>query len=126
MTSSQAGASLNRRRRTTGASHGPSAAAQASGLVLIATRAGGIPEVVEDGVTGLLSAPRDHTEMARQMVTLLGDEAGRRRMGQAGYARVKERFTVERMIAATAAVYERLTSASTRREAGTANHREPT
>jgi glycosyltransferase involved in cell wall biosynthesis len=100
--------------------------AMACSRPVVATRAGGIPEVVDDGVTGLLSAPRDHTEMARQIVALLGDEARRRQMGDAGLARVKDRFTVERMIAGTAAVYELLASASMRREAGTAHRREPT
>jgi glycosyltransferase involved in cell wall biosynthesis len=82
--------------------------AMACSLAVVATSAGGIPETVVDGVTVLLAPPRDHTAMARHIVTLLGDEARRRRMGDAGFARVRERFTVERMVAGTAAVYEKL------------------
>ena len=75
---------------------------------IVATRAGGIPEIVEDGVTGLLVPPRDHTALAEAIVRALRDEALRRRMAAAGLARVRERFTVERMVCETAAVYETL------------------
>lgn len=82
--------------------------AMACRRAIVATRAGGIPEVVEDGVTGLLVAPRDHGAMAEAIVRLLTDEGLRRRMGEAGFVRVSERFTVERMVAETAAVYARV------------------
>lgn len=82
--------------------------AMACSRAIVATRAGGIPEVVEDGVTGVLVPSRDHTEMARAIVRLLKDEPLRRRMGEAGLARVRERFTVDRMVAETAAAYERV------------------
>jgi glycosyltransferase involved in cell wall biosynthesis len=79
--------------------------AMACSRAIVATRTGGIPEVVEDGVTGRLVPPRDHAELARAIVTLLKDPARRRRMGEAGYVRVTERFTVERMVVATANAY---------------------
>jgi glycosyltransferase involved in cell wall biosynthesis len=82
--------------------------AMACERAIVATRTGGIPEVVEDGVTGRLAAPRDHAAMAQLMLALLSDEAMRRQMGEAGLARVRERFTVERMVAETAAVYARV------------------
>jgi glycosyltransferase involved in cell wall biosynthesis len=82
--------------------------AMACSRPIVATSAGGIPEIVEDGVTGVLVAPRDHTSMAREIVRLLKDEPLRKRMGDAGYARVSERFTVERMVEETAAVYARV------------------
>ena len=44
---------------------------------------------------------------------MLNDEPRRQTMGEAGFARVNERFTVERMVAQTAAVYERLVAART-------------
>lgn len=72
---------------------------------IVATRAGGIPEIVEDEVTGLLVAARDHQALADAIVRALNDEALRRRMGAAGLARVRERFTVERMVAETARLY---------------------
>jgi glycosyltransferase involved in cell wall biosynthesis len=79
--------------------------AMACSRAIVATRTGGIPEVVEDGVTGRLVPPRDHAELARAIVTLLKDPARRRRMGEAGFVRVTERFTVERMVTATAKAY---------------------
>ena len=82
--------------------------AMACSRPIVATEAGGIPEVVENGVTGLLVPPRDHTAMADAIVTLINDQARRRQMGDAGFARVNDRFTVERMIAGTAAVYARV------------------
>jgi glycosyltransferase involved in cell wall biosynthesis len=93
--------------------------AMACSRPIVATRAGGIPEIVEDGVNGVLVAPRDHTTMAAEIVRLLKDDQLRRRMGEAGFARVSAHFTVERMVEATAAVYERV--AGTSRAAGTAN-----
>src|SRR3989475_7827701 len=80
--------------------------AMACARPIVATRAGGIPEIVEEGVNGLLVQPRDHTAMAAAIVRMLKDADLRRHMGEAGFARVEERFTVERMVAGTAAVYE--------------------
>jgi glycosyltransferase involved in cell wall biosynthesis len=93
--------------------------AMACSKAIIATRAGGIPEVVDEGTTGLLVGPRDHHAMAAAIVRLLKNDEERRRMGEAGLARLRARFTLERMVAGTAAVYERL--AGTPRAAGTAS-----
>ncbi len=80
--------------------------AMACSRASVATRAGGIPEIVEDGRTGVLVEPRDHPAMAREIVHLLKDARLRQQMGEAALARVAERFTVERMVEGTAAVYE--------------------
>src|SRR5437899_8370951 len=82
--------------------------AMASSRPIVATRAGGIPEIVEDGVNGLLVPPRDHPALATAIVRALKDEGWRRLMGEAGLARVRERFSVERMVSETAAVYKHL------------------
>jgi glycosyltransferase involved in cell wall biosynthesis len=82
--------------------------AMACGKPVVATRAGGIPEVVVDGETGFLVAPRDHDAMARAIVSLLKDEALRRRMGEAGRARARVRFSAERMVQDTLRVYQRV------------------
>jgi glycosyltransferase involved in cell wall biosynthesis len=82
--------------------------AMACSRAVVATRAGGIPEIVEDGATGTLVPPRDPAAMAHEIIRLLRDEALRRRMGEAGSARVTARFTVERMVEETAAVYARV------------------
>jgi len=82
--------------------------AMAASRPIVATSAGGIPEIVEDGVTGLLVPPRDHAALAAAIVRLLRDDEARRRMGDAGFARVNERFTVERMVEMTADLYKRV------------------
>jgi glycosyltransferase involved in cell wall biosynthesis len=75
---------------------------------IVATRTGGIPEIVEDGVNGLLVPPRDAPALARAIVRMLIDEPRRKTLAEAGFARVNERFTVERMVLQTASVYKRL------------------
>jgi L-malate glycosyltransferase len=82
--------------------------AMACSRASVATRAGGIPELVQAGRTGVLVEPRDHAAMAREIVRLLKDDGLRRQMGEAARTRVAEWFTVERMVAETAAVYERV------------------
>jgi glycosyltransferase involved in cell wall biosynthesis len=59
-------------------------------------------------VNGLLVAPRDAAALASAIVRGLKDEGLRQRMGEAGFARVRERFTVERMVEQTSAVYARV------------------
>jgi glycosyltransferase involved in cell wall biosynthesis len=82
--------------------------AMACSRPIVATEAGGIPEVVDHGVTGLLVPPRDHAAMAEAIIALISDKERRQQMGEAGFARVNDTFTVERMIAGTAAVYARV------------------
>ena len=62
--------------------------AMASGIPVIASRIGGLPFTVNDGVTGLLFEPGDPADLARQIARLLDDPALRRRMGLAGRATV--------------------------------------
>lgn len=82
--------------------------AMACRTAIVGTKAGGIPEVVAPGDTGLLVEPRSARGLADAIIRLLQDPALRRQMAEAGYARVRNRFTVERMVAETAAVYERI------------------
>jgi len=72
--------------------------AMAFGLPVVATAAGGIPEAVEDGVTGRVVPPRDPAALAGALAEALGDAARRAAWGKAGRARYRERFTVERMV----------------------------
>jgi glycosyltransferase involved in cell wall biosynthesis len=74
---------------------------------VVATRVGGIPEVVTDQETGFLVGPRDPGALARAIVRLLRSEPLRRAFGQAGRTRVLARFTVERMVRETLGVYDR-------------------
>ena len=82
--------------------------AMAAGKPIVATRTGGIPEVVADGETGILVAPRDHDAMAEAIVRLLKDDDLRRRMGDAGRARARSLFSAERMVQNTVGVYHRV------------------
>ncbi len=79
--------------------------AMACGLPVVATRVGGLPEVVDDGVTGLLVAPADPTALAQAMVAIWTDPERRDRMGRAGRLRAEERFDVRRMVAEYEALY---------------------
>lgn len=82
--------------------------AMACSRPIVATTAGGIPEVVADGVNGLLVPPRDARALATAIVRALRDHQLRQRLGAAGLARVRDRFTVDRMVEQTAAVYARV------------------
>lgn len=88
--------------------------AMACGRAVVATTAGGIPEVVVDGETGLLVPPRDDRALASAIVRLLKDPGIRARMGDAGRERVRRFFSAERMVRETLAVYEDVVRAGTR------------
>jgi len=65
-----------------------------------------LPEVVEDGVTGILVPPGDSQALAEALACLLSYPEMRRLMGRAGQERVRAEFTVDRVIDRTLAVYE--------------------
>jgi glycosyltransferase involved in cell wall biosynthesis len=75
---------------------------------VVATRVGGIPEVVIDGETGLLVPPRDPEALAAAIVRLVRDRGLREKMGAAGRARVESAFSAEHMVNNTLRVYERV------------------
>ena len=75
------------------------------GRAVVATSAGGIPEAVEDGVTGRVVPPRDPEALATALADVLLDPGRRAQMGAAGRARFLARFTAERMVEETLAVY---------------------
>jgi glycosyltransferase involved in cell wall biosynthesis len=81
--------------------------AAASGLPIITTKMGGIPEFVLDGVNGLLLArPDDAAELADKISALLADAAQRRRLGEQGRKRVLEYFSWEKIAQRQEAVYD--------------------
>lgn len=82
--------------------------AMAARLPVLATRVSAVPEVVVDGETGVLVPPRDVPATARAMRELADDPERRRRMGEAGHARVIERFGLDRMIEETLDVYRKV------------------
>jgi glycosyltransferase involved in cell wall biosynthesis len=82
--------------------------AMAAGKPVIATNLGGPREIVQNRVTGFLVDHVEATEMADKVRQLLEDEALRRRMGLAGLARVKSKFSQQRYVEAYQRLYEEI------------------
>ncbi len=82
--------------------------AMMAGLPVVATRVGGVGELVEDGVTGLLVPPADPQALADALQRLLADPGLRRRMGAAGRDRALREFQLDRMVRETSDLYEGL------------------
>lgn len=82
--------------------------AMASRLPIVATRAGGIPEMIDDGVHGLLVPPAAPGALADALVRVLGDPALADRLARAARTRVEERFTWRHTVEGTLAEYARL------------------
>ncbi len=80
--------------------------AMAFGLPVVATAAGGIPEAVEDGVTGRVVPPREPGALAEALAHALEDEERRQAFGAAGRRRFLERFTADHMVDETLRVLE--------------------
>lgn len=80
----------------------------AAGVPAVATRVGGTPELIEDGVTGFLVPPCDAPALADSIGRLLGDEALARRLGQAARVRAVERFSLHQMVSRTEGLYQAL------------------
>lgn len=72
---------------------------------LVATNAGGTPEIVQDGITGLLVKPKDHSDMAKCIMKLLHNKSLSEQYGKSGRKRVEEMFSIERNIEETEKVY---------------------
>lgn len=83
---------------------------------VIATRGGGVPEIVLDGVTGLLVPMGDVAGMAEAVCRLVAEPALRLRMGGAGKQRVLEHFTTEQTVPQMEAVFERTYAMVTRKK----------
>jgi glycosyltransferase involved in cell wall biosynthesis len=84
----------------------------AAGKPVVATRVGGVPDLVEHGVHGLLVRPRDHDGLAQAVVHLLRDPALRARMGEAGRMRQQREFSVDVTLSHLELLYEELFCAS--------------
>jgi glycosyltransferase involved in cell wall biosynthesis len=85
--------------------------ALAGGRPVVATRVGGVPDVVRDGVDGFLVEPGDVDAMADRLAALAADADLRRRMGEAGSADVHQRYSVERLLDDVDALYRELLAA---------------
>ncbi|HLY25567.1 MAG TPA: glycosyltransferase [Aggregatilineales bacterium] len=82
--------------------------AMAAHLPIIASRVSALPEIVMDGQTGGLVPPADPTALREALSNVLADSQQRQAMGQAGYRRLREAFSVQRMVEATLKVYNNL------------------
>jgi glycogen(starch) synthase len=72
--------------------------AMSCGVPVIGTRTGGVPELIEDGVSGLIVPPADPTALTEALCRLLQNSGLRQRMGHAARQRVEERFSVEAIV----------------------------
>ncbi len=82
--------------------------AMGSGLPVVATRVAGIPEIVDDGVTGLLVPPGDAAALASALSTAVHNREDSARMGAAARAFVLPRFTAGAYVSAMMSLYQRL------------------
>jgi glycosyltransferase involved in cell wall biosynthesis len=81
--------------------------AMASGLPLVGTKVGGIPEIIEDGTSGVLVDPRSPEQLAAAFLRLLRDPALRARLGAGARQRVEEVFAWPEIARRTTGVYEK-------------------
>jgi glycosyltransferase involved in cell wall biosynthesis len=89
--------------------------AMALSLPVIATRGGGVVEIVEDGKTAFLVPMGDADAMAEAILVMLRDPARAREMGAAGRERVSKHFTIEQTAARVEAVYDQIQESRRRR-----------
>ncbi len=87
--------------------------AMADGLPVVATTAGGIPELIEDRTNGLLVEPRDLDALVGALRALLRDRELRSRLGTAGFERVREHFSIAQMTGQFAQLYDELLDGKT-------------
>jgi glycosyltransferase involved in cell wall biosynthesis len=82
--------------------------ALAAGRPVVATRVGGVPDVVDEGETGFLVRPRDTHALAERLEILAGDPQRGVAMGELGRQRVLERYAVDRLVSDVDALYREL------------------
>ena len=78
------------------------------GCPSVATRVGGIPEVVEDGISGLLVPPGDAAGLARAVEALIADPTRRAAMGAAARRPAMDRFSADVIVPGYEAIYRRV------------------
>lgn len=86
------------------------AEAMAAGVPVVATRVGGVPEMLDDGRSGLLFEPGDPGALRGRLAELLGDREGAARIAAEARRVARERYSPEAVAAATMGVYRRLLS----------------
>jgi glycosyltransferase involved in cell wall biosynthesis len=91
----------------------------AAAAPVVATRVGGTPEAIQDGVTGMLVPPGDSPALAKAIHQLLADPELAARLGQAGRQFVCRRFSMDAMVQATERLYHSLLEKRRRVPTGT-------
>ena len=91
--------------------------AMACGVPVVASRVGGLPEVIDHGLTGYLHPPDALDDMADSAVALLTDEARRKAMGKEATSRVHEKYCEERILPMYEECYRRLIEAKVNSQA---------
>ena len=86
----------------------------AAGRPVVATRVGGVPDLVDHGVTGILVPPRDPARLAAAIGSLLADRSTREAMGERGRERQRREFDLGAMVTRVESLYERLFGATDR------------
>jgi len=84
------------------------AEASASGLAVIGSKRGGIPEIIMDGKTGLLADPTDINDLAGKLDTLIGSSQLREEYGRAARKYMEEKFSWDRVADEIEALYDKL------------------
>jgi alpha-maltose-1-phosphate synthase len=79
---------------------------------VIASRVGGLPELVADGETGLLVAPKNTEGLAQAIARLAGEKSRAREMGKRGAERARASFSLEKMASQNEAYYYELIGAA--------------
>lgn len=91
--------------------------AAAAGKPVVASRVGGIPEIIEDGVTGLLVRPKDVKNLADGLEHVLLGEGEAHEMGERAREVVREKFDIEKMVKTYKKLYDGLVEGRIRRTA---------
>jgi glycosyltransferase involved in cell wall biosynthesis len=82
--------------------------AMASGAPIVATAVGSVPDMITDGVDGMLTPPGDVPALARAILALATDGPRCEQFGRSGRATVEARFSLDHNVAATSALYDRI------------------
>jgi glycosyltransferase involved in cell wall biosynthesis len=85
--------------------------AMAMAKPIVATASGGTPEIVVDGVTGLLVSPHEPRALARAVLSLLNGPSRRKVLGAAGYERVSKQFSIKAHVGQTMELYDEVLAA---------------
>jgi len=88
----------------------------ATGKAVVASKTGPGPEIIEDGVTGLLCDPADPASIAEKVIRLLKDSAERRRLGEAARRLCVERYSLPALVERNIRYYESLLAGANRRK----------